>query len=80
MTVAALPASQTRSLSHRAARRSTTALTSPRPKIPFERRIDAKPAHAFDRRASYSPVPSMRPRLTVPRSHPRDRPAIAKSP
>jgi hypothetical protein len=80
MTVAALPASQTRSLSHQAARRSTTALTSPRPKIPFERRIDAKPAHALDRRASYSPVPSTRSRLTVPRSHPRDRPAIAKSP
>jgi hypothetical protein len=79
MTVAALPASQTRSLSHRTARRSTTALTS-RPKIPFERRIDAKPAHALDRRASYSPVPSTRLRLIAPRSHPRDLPEISKSP
>jgi hypothetical protein len=62
------------------ARRSTTALTSPRPKIPFERGIDAKPAHALDRRASYSPVPSTRLRLIAPRSHPRDLPKISKSP
>ena len=80
MTVTALSASQSRSLSHRTARRSTTALTSPCPKIPFERRIDAKPAHAIDRRASYSPVPSTRLRLIAPRSHPRDLPEISKSP
>jgi hypothetical protein len=80
MTVGALPASQTRSLSHRTARRSTTALTSPYPKIPFERRIDAKPVHALDRRASYSPLPSARLRLIAPRSHPRALPEMAKSP
>jgi hypothetical protein len=80
MTVAALSASQTRSLSLPTTRRGATALTSPRPKIPFERRIDAKPAHALDRRRSYSPVPSTRLRLTTLRSDARDLPAISKSP
>jgi hypothetical protein len=80
MTVAAHPATQTRPLSLAAVRRTTTALTSPRPKSPFERRPDAKPAHALDRRGSYSPVSSARLRLTALRSDARDLPAIYKSP
>jgi hypothetical protein len=80
MTVAALPASQTRSLSLPTARRTATALTLPRPKIPFDRRIDAKPAHALDQRASYSPVTFTTLRLNGLRFDPRDLPAIYKSP
>jgi hypothetical protein len=80
MTAAAPPASQTRSLSLPTARRSATALTSPRPKIPFERRIDAKPAHALDRRGCHSPVPSTRLRLTALRPDALDLPPISKSP
>jgi hypothetical protein len=80
MTVAALPASQTRSLSLPAARRTATALTLPRPKIPFDRRIDAKPARTLDQRASYSPAPFTRLRLNGLRSDPRDLPAIDKFP
>ena len=52
MTVAAHPASQTRSLSLPTARRTKRALTSPHPKIRLERRPDAKPPHAHDRTAS----------------------------
>src|SRR5271165_4915945 len=52
MTVAAHPASQTRSLSLPTARRTTRALTSPHPKIRLERRPDAKPPHAHDRTGS----------------------------
>jgi hypothetical protein len=80
MTVAALSASQTRSPSLPTARRTAITLTLPRPKIPFERRIDAKPGHALDRRASYSPVPFTKLRLTALRSDARDLPAISKSP
>jgi hypothetical protein len=80
MTVAAHPASQTRSPSSPAARRTATALTLPRPKIPFDRRIDAKPAHTLHERASYSPVPFTRLRLNGLRSDPGDLPAIHKSP
>ena len=80
MMIAALPASQTRSLSLPTAPRTTGALTSPRPTIPFERRIAAKPAHALDRTGSYSPVPSTTLRLTALPSDARDLPAISKSP
>ena len=80
MTAAAHSATQTRPLSLAAVRRTTTALTSSRPKSPFERRIDAKPAHALDRRDRYSWVPSTRPRPTALRSDARDLPAIYKSP
>lgn len=80
MTVAALSASQTPSLSLPTARRTATALTSPRPKIPFERRIDAQPAHPLDRKGSYSPVPPTRLRLATLRSDAPDLPAISKSP
>ena len=80
MTVAAHPASQTRSPSSPAARQTATALTLPHPKIPFDRRIDAKPGHALDQRASYSPVPLTRLRLNGLRSDARDLPAIYKSP
>ena len=54
MTVAAHLPSQPRSLSLPAARRSTRALTSSRPKIRFDRCVNAKPAHAPDRRGSSS--------------------------
>jgi hypothetical protein len=52
MTVAAHPASQTRSLSLPTARRTKRALTSPHPKIRLERRPAAKPPHAHDRTGS----------------------------
>jgi hypothetical protein len=59
MTVAAHLASQPRSLSLPAARRSTRALTSLRPKIRFDRCVNAKPPHAPHRRgSSSSPAPS----------------------
>ena len=80
MTVTAHPALQTRSLSFPTARRTTRALTSPRPKIPFARRADAKPAHALDQKSWYSSVPSTRLRVTALRSDARDLPAIYKSP
>ena len=80
MTVVAHPATQTRPLSLAAVRRTTTALTSPRSKSPFERRPDAKPTHPLNRRASHSPVSSARLRLTALRSDARDLPAIYKSP
>jgi hypothetical protein len=80
MTVASHPASQRRSFSLPALRRSRTAMSLPPPKIPFERRIDAKPAHALDRRGCSSPVPSTRLRLTALRPDARDLPAIYKSP
>ena len=80
MTVAALPAPQRRSLSPPAARRSTRALTSPRPKIRSERRADAKLAHALDRKDWYSPVHSTRLRATALRSDACDLLAIYKSP
>jgi hypothetical protein len=80
MTVAAHPISQSRSLSPPAVRRSTTALTSPRPKIPLERLPDAKPAHALDQRGSCSSLPSTKLRVTVRRSDARDPPATHKSP
>ena len=80
MTVAGIPALQTRSLSLPTARRTTTALTSPRPKLYSERRIDAKSAHALDRRGRYSPVPLTKLRLATLRSDALDLPAIYKSP
>ena len=80
MTVAAHLALQRRSLSLPTARRTATALTLPRPKIPFDRRIDAKPQHALDQRASNSPFPFTRLRLNGLRSDPRNLPAIYKSP
>jgi hypothetical protein len=80
MTVAALPASQTRSPSSPTERRTATALTLPRPKIPFDCRIDAKSAHALDQRASDSPLHSTTLRLNGLRSDTRDLPAIYKSP
>ena len=52
--VAAHLASQPRSLSLPAARRSARALTSSPPKIRFDRCVNAKPAHARDRRGSSS--------------------------
>jgi hypothetical protein len=80
MTVAAHPALQTRSLLLPTARRTTRALTSPPPKIPFARRPDAKPAHALDQKGWHSSVPSTRLRLTTLRSDARDLSAIDKSP
>jgi len=80
MTVAPYPASQRRSPSPPTARRTMRALTSPRPKIPLERRPDAKPPHALDRRGSCSPVSSTEPPLIALRSASRDLPAIYKSP
>ena len=58
MTVVTHSASQRRSLSPPAARRSTTALTSPRPTVRSRRRADAKPAHAHNRTRSSSAVPA----------------------
>jgi len=80
MTVAARPTLQIRSISLPTTRRTATALTSPRPTIPFDRPIDAKPAHALDQRASHSPVTFTRLRLNGLRSDPLDPPAIYKSP
>jgi hypothetical protein len=54
MTIAAHLVSQPRSLSLPAVRRSTRALTSSRPKIRFDRCVNAKPAYAPDRRGSSS--------------------------
>jgi hypothetical protein len=80
MMIAALSASQPQSLSLPTARRTATALTPPRPKILFDRRVDAKPARALDRRGCYSPISFSRLRLTPLRSDARDLSAIHKSP
>ena len=80
MTVVTHSASQRRSLSPPAARRSTTALTSPRPKIRSRRRADAKPAPAHDRTRPSSAFPPTRPRATGLRANPRAPSAILKSP
>ena len=80
MIVVARPASQTRSLSLPAARRSTRALTSPRPKIRLDRRADAKPAHALDQRGWRSSVPSTKLRANALCSDARDLPQIHQSP
>jgi hypothetical protein len=80
MTAVTHSASQRRSLSPPAARRSTTALTSPRPKIRSRRRADAKPAPAHDRTRSPAVFPPTRLRATGLRSHVRDPFAILKSP
>jgi hypothetical protein len=80
MIIAVHPISQSRSLSPPAVRRSTTALTSPRPKIRLERRPDAKPAHALDQRGWCSSAPSTKLHVTARRSDARDPPAIHKSP
>jgi hypothetical protein len=78
MTVEAHSASQCRSLP--TARRSTTALTSPRPKIRSKRRADAKPAPAHDGTASPSFFPPTRRRATGLRADSRAPSAILKSP
>jgi uncharacterized membrane protein len=78
--VAVLPAAQRRSPSPPTARRTVRALTSLRPKIHFERRPDAKPAHALDQKGWSSSVPSTRLRVTARRSDARNLPAIYKSP
>ena len=80
MTVAALPTSQSRSLSLPTARRTPRALTSLRPKIHFGRRADAKPAHALDQKGWCSSVPSTKLRVAAPCSDARDPAAIHKSP
>ena len=79
MTAVTHSASQRRSLSPPAARRSTTALTSPRPKIRSRRRADAT-APAHDRTRSPAVFPPTRLRATGLRSHVRDPFAILKSP
>ena len=80
MTVATHPASQPRSLLLPTARRSTRALTSPRPAIRLERHADAKPAHALDQRGWRSSVSSTKLRVAAPPSDARDPPPIHKSP
>ncbi len=75
MTVAAHLASQPRSLSLPAARRSTRALTSLRPKIRFDRCVNAKPAHASDRRGSSSSLAPSRLRAVGLRADACDLPA-----
>ncbi len=80
MTVAAHPASQRRSLSLPAARRSTRAPTSPRPKIRSRRPADAKPAPAHHRIGSPSFFPPTTLRATGLRADARAPSAILKSP
>jgi hypothetical protein len=79
-TVTAHSASQRRSPSLSAAPRSTTALTSPRPKRRSKHRADAKPAPAHDRTASPSFFPPTSRRLTGLRADARVAFAILKSP
>ena len=75
MIGAAHPASQYRSLLLPAAHRSTRALTSARPMIRFDRCVNAKPAHASDRRGSSSSLAPSRPRAVGLRADACDLPA-----
>jgi hypothetical protein len=80
MTVAAHSAPQRRSPSLPTARRSTRALTSPRPKIRSKRRADPKPAPGHDQTASPSLFPPITVRATGLRADARAPSAILKSP
>ena len=80
MIDALLSASQRRSLSPPAARRTTRALTSQRPKNRSNRRADAKSAHAHDRTGSSSSFPATKRRITGSRGDACRLLATSKSP
>ncbi len=75
-----LPASQSRSASLPAARRTRRALSSQRPRTLSKRRAYAKPSYARDRTSSSSTFPPIRLSASGPRNHTCDPSATFKSP
>ena len=80
IAIAVLPASQRRSTSLPAARRTRRALSSQRPQTLFKRRAHAAPSYARDRKSSSSALPPITLGASGPRSHACDPSATFKSP
>ena len=80
IAIAILPASQHRSASVPAARRTRRALSSQRPQTLFKRRAHATPSYARDRKSSSSAIPPITLGASGPRSGTSDPSATFKSP
>ncbi len=80
IAIAVLPASQHRSASVPAARRTRRALSSQRPPTFSKRRAHAGPSYDRDRKSSSSSLPPITLDASGPRSHTCDPSAIFKSP